>query len=230
MTVAAVIVAGGTGERFGSPHGKQLAEVAGRPVLSWSVGAFEACDLIDAIVVVADPGRVAEYAEAARTRKTVAVVPGGETRQRSVSAGLAALPPGVEVVVVHDGARPLVTPETIAGALRALEGRPGLAGVVVGHPQYDTVKRVAGHDEVLETVDRSGLWIAQTPQVFGIEALRAAYESASAEGYMGTDDASLVERAGGRVMMVRGPRENIKVTVPEDLLIAEAVLKARGEG
>lgn len=230
MTVTAVIVAGGSGERFGSQGGKQLAMLAGRPVLAWSVAAFEASDLVGAIVVVAHPERVAEYGEAARSGKLSAVVGGGKTRQLSVAAGLAAASEDSDVIAVHDGARPLVTSATIDGAVRALQGRPDIAGVVVGHPQFDTVKRVGDDDEVLETVDRRDLWIAQTPQVFRASGLLDAYRRAEEEGFAGTDDASLVERAGGKVMMLSGPRENIKVTVPEDLVVAEAVLQARMRG
>lgn len=228
MSVAAVIVAGGTGERFGSPGGKQLAPLAGKPVLAWTVAAFEACDRIDSIVVVADPGRLPEYAEAASSPKVAAVVAGGEERQHSVANGLSALPAGVAVVAVHDGARPLVTPSLIACAVDALEADSALAGAVVGHPQSDTLKRAA-QGLIAGTIARAGLWAVQTPQVFRTQVLRDAYASAEADGFLGTDDASLVERIGGRVRLVRGPRDNIKVTVPEDLVIAEAVLAARME-
>lgn len=228
MTVAAVIVAGGRGERFGSPDGKQLALLAGRPMLAWTVSAFEACPEVDVIVIVAHPARVAAYADACASPKVTAAVAGGETRQESVAAGLAELPPNVGTVAVHDGARPLITPETIAAAFALLESDDAAAGVVVGHPVFDTLKRVSGEDAVEATVDRSGLWAAQTPQVFRLPVLLDAYERAAADAFSGTDDASLVERAGGRVRMMCGPRDNLKVTVPEDLAFAEAVLRARG--
>lgn len=229
MTAFAVIVAGGTGERFGAREGKQLAEVAGRPVVAWSVAAFESCPEIDGIVVVAHPDRLEAYAEAVASPKVMAVVAGGGTRQQSVAAGLAELPADAGLVAVHDGARPLVTPTVIAEALRVLLEEPGVDGVVVGHPMFDTVKRVAD-GVVAETVDRTALWVAQTPQVFRTVVLRKAYRKAADDGFEGTDDASLVERAGGRVRMLAGPRENIKVTVPEDALVVDAVLKARGGG
>jgi 2-C-methyl-D-erythritol 4-phosphate cytidylyltransferase len=237
MSVTAVIVAGGRGERFGSAEGKQLAKVAGRPLLSWSVAAFDACELVDAIVLVAHPDRIAEYREAARSGKLHAVVAAGETRQESVANGLAAVPEATDVVAVHDGARPLVTPETVRHALSVLAAHPELAGAVVGHPMIDTVKRVGGRstqdcgpDIVARTVHRHGLWVAQTPQVFRLDPLREAYAQANARRFLGTDDSQLVERAGGRVKMVRGSRDNIKVTVPEDLVIVEAVLQARKRG
>jgi 2-C-methyl-D-erythritol 4-phosphate cytidylyltransferase len=228
VSVAAVIVAGGVGERFGAPGGKQLAMVCGKPVVAWSAAAFDACERVDHVVLVAHPERLEEYAAALPAAKLRASVPGGATRQDSVEAGLEALPDGVDVVAVHDGARPLVTPETIARALDALSSDRDLAGVVVGHPQFDTVKRVFAENEVGATVDRNGLWAAQTPQVFRLGVLREAYRRAAADGFVGTDDSSLVERIGGRVRMLRGPRENIKVTVPEDLIVVEAVLGSRG--
>jgi 2-C-methyl-D-erythritol 4-phosphate cytidylyltransferase len=217
--------------RFGRAGGKQLAMVAGRPVVAWSVRAFERAPEIDAIVVVADPDRLDEYAEAASASKVITVVPGGTTRQDSVEAGLAALPEDVETVAVHDGARPLVTPETIACAVRALEAHPGLAGVVVGQPMADTVKRVRRHatDMVAATPCRDSLWVAQTPQVFPTQVLRDAYALARADGFCGTDDSRLVERAGGSIMLVRAVGSNVKVTVPEDLAMVEGVLARRAE-
>lgn len=229
MSAFAIVVAGGTGERFGSASGKQLAEVADRPVVAWAVAAFEACPGIDGIVVVAHPDRLQSYAEAVASPKVVAVVAGGATRQESAAAGLAEVPADAVFVAVHDGARPLVTPAVIAEALRVLEEDESSDGVVVGHPVFDTLKRVEG-DAVRATVDRDGLWVAQTPQVFRTAALRKAYRTAEADGFLGTDDASLVERVGGRVRMVTGPRENIKVTVAEDAAVVDAILRARGGG
>jgi 2-C-methyl-D-erythritol 4-phosphate cytidylyltransferase len=229
---AAIIVAGGTGERFEGAEGKQLARVAGSPVLAHTVLAFERCAAVDAVVVVAHPDRVDEYrrvaVEAVGARKVVAVVAGGDTRRASVASGISALPEAASVVAVHDGARAAITPETIAAAFAALSRRPDVAGVVVGHPSFDTVKQVDADGRIVLTPERRGLWIAQTPQVFRVEALAHAHARAAADGYEGTDDASLVERDGGTVLMVRGPRWNMKVTVPEDLDVLAALLAARG--
>ncbi|MHB1342280.1 MAG: 2-C-methyl-D-erythritol 4-phosphate cytidylyltransferase [Coriobacteriia bacterium] len=228
MSVTAIIVAGGTGERFGRAGGKQMAPLAGATVVMHTIGVFAACDRIDAIVVVTHAGSVGALAEASSGMPSVAaVVAGGTTRQGSVAAGLAVIPADTDIVVIHDGARPLVTTATITSALDALED--GVDGVVVGHPAYDTIKAVDDAGVVVATEDRSRLWVAQTPQVFRVATLRSAHDRARAKGVLGTDDASLVERAGGRVRMVVGPRENIKVTVPEDLVIAEALLLSRGE-
>jgi 2-C-methyl-D-erythritol 4-phosphate cytidylyltransferase len=227
----AVIVAGGSGERFGEAGGKQLAPVAGLPVLAHTLRAFEACGTVDAIVVVTHPARVEEYRRdavvAIGAAKVTAVVGGGSTRRASVAEGLRALPAGATLVAVHDGARAAITPGTIAAAFAALAGASGVDGVVVGHPSFDTVKRVGANGAVEETPDRDNLWIAQTPQVFRAEALLSAHARAAAEGFEGTDDASLVERNGGVVSMVPGPRWNMKVTVPEDLDVLAALLAAR---
>lgn len=228
----AVVVAGGTGERFGRSGGKQLAVAAGLPVLGHTLLAFERCDDVDAVVLVTAPGRTDEYRDAAVSplglRKVVDVVPGGDTRQRSVAAGLAALPEGTGIVAVHDGARPLIMPADISSALHDLRSSEGIDGVVVGHPSYDTVKMVDAASRVVrQTPDRRALWVAQTPQVFHADVLRRAMAEAEAQGFEGTDDASLVERAGGRVRMVPGPRDNLKVTTEEDLRVVEALLSAR---
>ncbi len=227
---AAVIVAGGTGERFGRAGGKQLASVAGRPVVVHAVAAFAASAAIDHVVLVCHPERVAEYrrvVDAALGGGAVAtVVPGGATRRLSVAAGLAAVPSDASVIAVHDGARPLIEPAVIDRAVRALESSDA-DGVVVGHPAYDTLKVVDADARVLDTPDRSTMWVAQTPQVFLAGALRRAHAAAAADGFEGTDDASLVERAGGAVLMVEGPRWNIKVTVQEDLGVVEALLAER---
>jgi 2-C-methyl-D-erythritol 4-phosphate cytidylyltransferase len=229
----AVIVAGGSGERFGRHGGKQLAEASGRPILAIALDAFQAAKAIEAVVLVVHPERVDEYGaacvDAGNPGKVRKVVAGGATRQSSVAAGLAAVPIDVDAVAVHDGARPLVSAAVVDSAVAALAADPALAAVVVGHPVHDTLKRVADDGvTVVGTTDRSRLWVAQTPQVLRTDALRAALAAADADGFTGTDDASLVERSGGVVRMVIGPRTNIKVTVPEDLRIVSALLADRG--
>lgn len=231
---AAVIVAGGSGERSGLDGGKQLATVAGAPVLYHTLAAFAACDSVDAIIVVVHPDRVNEYLEIAiaplGSAKVRAVVPGGSTRQESVRAGLAAVPEVAVVIAVHDGARPLVDAPVIDAAIAALVSDSSIDGVVLGHPSYDTLKIVDESGRVIGTADRRAFWAAQTPQVFRASALRSAYERARTLGYEGTDDASLVEADGGVLRMLEGPRDNIKVTVPGDLPIVELILAARGGG
>lgn len=226
---AAIIVAGGTGERLGRAGGKQLAAVLGRPLLSWTLAAFDAAPDVDLIVLVCHPQRVDEFRQEAVeptvTLTPVLFAPGGDSRQASVANGLAQLPDDVATVLVHDGARPLVTPRLIGQSLAAYR-ESGADGVVVGHPSIDTLKIVEG-GSVQETPDRSRYWAIQTPQVFGVPSLLSAYEAAFANQWQGTDDASLVERNGGRVAVFEGPRDNIKVTVAEDLLLVEAALRYR---
>ncbi|NTW28415.1 MAG: 2-C-methyl-D-erythritol 4-phosphate cytidylyltransferase [Coriobacteriia bacterium] len=231
VRTAAVIVAGGNGERFGSASGKQLAVLLGRPMLGWTAEAFDAAPGVDLIVLVAHPGRVADYRaalDALGLQTPLVVTGGGETRQESVANGLAAVPGTAEIVLVHDGARPLVTSDLIGRLLETLETAPEAAGVVVGYPSVDTLKLVEGQ-RVLSTPDRARFWAVQTPQVFRLEALKVAFARASADGFLGTDDASLVERLGGLVLLFEGPRDNIKVTVPEDLALVEAILARRLE-
>ena len=228
---AAIIAAGGSGERFGGAAGKQLAVVAGLPVLSHTLLAFDACPDVEAVVVVTHPDRVDEYqrvaVDAAGIRKVIAVVAGGSTRVQSVRAGLAALPEGVDLVAVHDGARAAIEPGTISAAFHALAKHAQIDGVVVGHPSVDTLKEVDADGHVVATPDRNRYWIAQTPQVFRASALSRAYWRAGIAGIEGTDDAALVEALGGTILMVAGPRSNLKVTVPEDLEMLSAILTAR---
>lgn len=229
MSVVAIIVGGGSGERFGRAGGKQFAPLAGGTVLAHSVAAFESCAAIDEIVVVTHPDTVPECAElVAPFVKVTAIVAGGDTRQDSVASGLAAVSAEAEFVVIHDGARPLVLPETIAAGVEALRSSID-DGVIVGHPSFDTVKRVDASRRVTATEDRDSLWLVQTPQAFRAAALRAAYAAGlePSDGRDATDDAALVKRAGGSVRVLLGPRDNIKITVPEDLAVAEQVLLVR---
>lgn len=229
-TLAVIVAAGGTGERFGGPQGKQLVSVAGRPLLTWTLEALDGPD-VGLIVVVCHPRRVDEFEAAvlgsARVRAPLRFVPGGSSRQESVSLGLDAVGGDFDHVAVHDGARPLVHRDLLHAAVEMLSSSE-CEGVVVGHPAYDTLKVVDG-DRVLETPDRSRYWVAQTPQVFKCAALRKAYAAAFDAEFEGTDDSSLVERDGGIVVMLRGPRDNVKVTTPEDILFVESVLRLRAE-
>lgn len=231
---AAIIVAGGSGERSGLTSGKQLARVSGRPVLSHTLAAFADSPAIDEIVVVVHPERLDEYVRVAvdplASPKVTMVVSGGQTRQQSVANGLAAVSEAAALIAVHDGARPLVTSSLVTAVLEALRSDESLAGLVIGHPSYDTLKTVGSDRRITKTLDRSAVWAVQTPQVFRADALRRAYERAAEDGFSGTDDASLVERLGEPVAVFPGPRDNLKITMPEDLLIVERLLQLRAEG
>lgn len=229
--VCAIIVSGGTGSRFGNPGGKQLVDIDGRPLMSWSIAAFDASALVGHIVVVCPMGRHDEVQRRAIEpygfQTPISYADAGPTRQASTRSGLDAVPAQFNYVAVHDGARPLITVETIDRAIEALRADASLAGVVCGQPAIDTLKIVDAGGRIEGTPDRSRFWTVQTPQVFTVKALHRAFELADREGFVGTDDASIVERAGGAVVCVESPRDNLKVTVPEDLSLVEQAMRRR---
>jgi 2-C-methyl-D-erythritol 4-phosphate cytidylyltransferase len=223
MTAAAIILAAGRGTRMGPAADKVFADLAGRPVLAWTLLAFQRAAAIDRIVVATRPdclARVAEIAGAAGIAKPLAVVVGGERRQDSVAAGLAALDAAVEVVSVHDAARPLVRPDEIDDGVRLARQH---GAVVLGAPVVDTIKRVGADGRIVDTPARSELVAALTPQTFRVDLLRRAH---AASGGDATDDAALVERLGAPVHVHPGSRRNLKITTPDDLIVAEAFLRA----
>ncbi len=224
---AAIILAGGNGERFGLESGKQLVEIAGKPILTWSCEAFDAVGDIGLLVLVCPEERTDEYLKRAIDPfpfvTPVVTAPSGSIRQESAFSGLEMIPDDFEYVVLHDGARPLVTPELIIHTINIVKGNIDIDGAVVAHPAIDTLK-VVEDGMIVGTPDRKLFWNAQTPQVFRTGIYRRAQVSAMSDGFVGTDDSSLIERLGGKVMVVEGKRDNIKLTVPEDLtLLASAV-------
>lgn len=230
---AAVILAGGTGDRFGREGGKQLVEIAGRPVLTWSAESFDAVADVGLIVIVCPADRQEEYLKRAIDPfpfvTPVMVAPAGPTRQESAFSGLEYVPEEFEFVVLHDGARPLVTPDLIQHTIAIVKGNLDCDGAVVAHPAIDTLK-VVENGVIVGTPDRNVFWNAQTPQVFRSGIYRRAHAAALSDGFVGTDDSSLIERLGGRVLVVQGPRDNLKLTVPEDYeLLEAAVLKLYGK-
>ncbi|TML72112.1 MAG: 2-C-methyl-D-erythritol 4-phosphate cytidylyltransferase [Actinobacteria bacterium] len=217
----AILVAAGAGERLGSDRPKAFAALRGRPLLAESLERLEASSWIDAIVVVAPPEweePAILLAEELVATKVTSVATGGATRAESVRAGLAEVSPDALVVVVHDAARPLLTDAVIGRVLEPLG--EGLDGAVPGLPLADTVKRVRGH-EIVETLDRAELVAVQTPQAFRADVLRAAFAGDLAGA---TDCASLVERRGGRVRVVEGDSQLLKVTTRQDLERVERLL------
>jgi len=233
IKVIGVVAAGGTGSRLGIAGGKQLAHVAGKPIVAWATQAVSDIPSVDEMIIVCDPGRVEEFLEGVLPYitcvKPLLFIPGGDTRTQSVLNGLNAIErtPGTDpVVLIHDGARPLVSTDMMEDALQTFAAREGTDGIVVGHASFDTLKRVEG-TRVIDTPPRSDYWMVQTPQIFSLDTLLASYDHAHEHDLQATDDSSLVEAAGYTVMMYEGPRDNIKVTRPEDLAIVEAVLSAR---
>ncbi len=210
------MVAGGSGRRFGGP--KQFETVGDRPLVAWSIAAARAVSDGVVVVVPAAPGLPADWADAVAGAD--AVVPGGETRAGSVRAGLAAVPEAADVVLVHDGARPLATPALFRLVLAALADADA-DGAVPVVPIADTLRRTDGAT-LAGAVDRTDLVAVQTPQGFRAAALRRAHEGEPEA----TDDATLVEQAGGSVVVVPGEATNVKVTGPDDLVVAAALLAA----
>ena len=223
-----LIACAGSGRRMGAERNKLLLSVAGRPVLAWTLEAALASPEIRWIGVVGQPVDQADIealVAAARPDRPVVWIQGGDTRQESVSNGLAALPEEAEAVLIHDGARCLVEPGLIA---RCAEAVAAGKAVIAAAPVTDTIKRVDDDGVIQDTPDRSELWGAQTPQGFPVEQLRQAHARATAEGWSVTDDASLFERLGWPVQVIASSPANIKITTPFDLIVAEAVLAARG--
>jgi 2-C-methyl-D-erythritol 4-phosphate cytidylyltransferase len=187
-------------------------------MIEWSLDAFRACESVRAIVIAAPPGHVGDVNQGQDLR----VVPGGETRAQSVANALETV--RTEYVAIHDAARPLLTPALVEALLADLDADPEASGVIAAAPVTDTVKR--GSSRIVETVDRSELWAAQTPQVFRTEALREALAAAE-RPEEATDEAMLVEQAGGTVLIHPVAEQNLKVTTPLDLRVAELLLESR---
>jgi 2-C-methyl-D-erythritol 4-phosphate cytidylyltransferase len=215
-----VIAAAGSGQRLGAGGPKAFVELAGRPLLEWSLDAFRGAGTIAEIVVAAPAGEDARIAE-----EGVVAVEGGEHRSESVANALALC--GEEFVVVHDAARPLVTPGLIDAMVEELAGEEDAAGVIAATPVTDTIKEADDEGGVERTLDRSGLWAVQTPQVFRADALRKALADPDSLPDA-SDDAMLVERQGGRVVIHSTSPDNLKVTTPFDLRVAELLLRERG--
>jgi 2-C-methyl-D-erythritol 4-phosphate cytidylyltransferase len=210
MAVVGIVPAAGSGERLGASGPKAFAMCGGRSLLDWSLEVLEA--VCDRVVVAVPEGFEGEGR-----------VLGGASRSESVRLALAAAPEAT-VAVVHDAARPLITRELVRECVDALKGWDG---VVAAAPVSDTIKEADGSGRVVRTLDRSALWSIQTPQVFVADVLRRALDVSPDVLAAATDDASLVEAAGGSVRVVEAPAENIKVTRPVDLALAEALLRAR---
>jgi 2-C-methyl-D-erythritol 4-phosphate cytidylyltransferase len=230
MHVTAIVPAGGGGRRMGAALPKQFLLLRGRPLLLWTLEALLASPRIGHLIVAVPPGTEAQVAAEVLAPAGVRVdtlVSGGAERQDSVRAGLAAAPPETDLILVHDAARPLITPAILEAALDAAAA---VGGAVVAVPVTDTIKRAAADGRVDETLARGRLWAAQTPQIFRADWFRSAHARAAADGFLGTDDSALVERMGYPVALVPGSPENLKITVGADLDAAEQILRRRAEG
>ncbi len=225
-----VIAAGGMGSRFGYERGKQYVDLCGLPLASWAILAFDRAPSVGHIVIVCPEGRVDETRQELlgplTLSKPVSFALSGETRQASVLSGLNAMPDGFDLVAIHDAARPLISVDDIERCLATLREDPKLDGAICAFRCIDTLKLVEG-ENIIATPDRDFYWCAQTPQCFRVPAIVMAHRLARRDEYVGTDDASLIEHRGGRVRCVETPRDNIKVTLPEDLAVAEASMRRR---
>ena len=226
-----MIAAAGSGERLGAGGPKAFVTLAGKPLIEWSLNAFARAETVGPVIVALPPGTSGEL-----TGGAVAVT-GGASRSESVALALRRVE--TELVAVHDAARPMVTAELIDDLVANLVSRPDADGVIAAAALTDTVKRAReprpakgevprGGPTVAQTVSRDHLWAAQTPQVFRTAALRNALEADPQRIAAATDDAMLVEKAGGKVLVHPAPAENLKVTTPLDLRIAELLLAERG--
>ncbi len=223
MSVAAVVVAAGRGERFGTELPKQFVSLKGKPVLSYCVETFLSHPLVREVIVVV-PKSYLELTEslvekASKGEKELRVVSGGETRAESVKNGLKAVKEGIEFVLVHDGVRPFVSQALVT---RVIEVTKRHGAAICAVPVKETVKRVKG-EFVEETVPREGLWLAQTPQGARLEWLLEAFSRLEASRF--TDEASMLEAVGRKVAVVEGSPFNIKITYPQDLSLVEALLE-----
>lgn len=228
MKVTALIPAAGTGSRMETDTPKQFLTLAGQPVVVHTLQIFEAAPEVQEIFLMVPPGLEdrcrMEWVEAFGLKKVAKLIPGGASRQDSVYEGLKATTSDTEIILVHDGVRPFVTLTMIR---QVISGARRYDGVLVAVAVKDTPKTADAGGWVAATLDRSSLWLAQTPQAFKRNVLIEAYRRAYTEGIVQTDDAALVERLGYRVQIIPGAWDNLKITQREDLFLAEEILKMR---
>jgi 2-C-methyl-D-erythritol 4-phosphate cytidylyltransferase len=226
MAYQVIIPAAGQGKRMGAGKNKLLLEIDRVPILIYTLRVFESDEMCKGVILAINEGEKDEIESLLvqyGVKKAVKLVPGGSERQSSVYAGVKTLENDTDIVLVHDAARPFINHEHIHSLVKAAE-RYGAAILAV--PVKDTVKRAEGN-KVMETFERSSLWSIQTPQAFRVDELRQAHELALNDRFLGTDDASLVERMEHDVIIVEGSYDNIKLTTPEDLFFAETIIQKR---
>lgn len=213
---------------MGSNRNKLLLQVRSQPIIAWTLLAAQAASKISWIGIISQPIDWPDFKAILadlKLTKPVELIPGGSTRQESVYNGLQALPANAEQVLIHDGARCLVTPDLFNSCAQAISQCPGLIAAV---PVKDTIKVVDGQGIIQSTPDRQQLWAAQTPQGFDVKLLKQCHAEGVRQGWEVTDDAALFERCGIQVRIVEGEETNLKVTTPQDLAIAEFILTSRG--
>lgn len=228
MKVVAIIPSAGKGKRMAHSVSKHFIRLEDKPVLAYTLEAFEKCPDVHQVLLVVRSGEekycLKEVVEKYQFRKVLKVVIGGERRQDSVYNGIKELDQDTDIVVVHDGVRPFVPPALISETIKLAMY---VDGVVVALPVKDTIKEVTRDGLIKGTPNRDSLWFAQTPQTFKKRVLEEAFMRAFTDKFHGTDEASLVERMGGKVKIIEGSHENIKITTKEDLFYAELILRSR---
>ncbi|MBI4378364.1 MAG: 2-C-methyl-D-erythritol 4-phosphate cytidylyltransferase [Nitrospinae bacterium] len=225
MIVTAIIPAAGTGNRMGGKIQKQFLNLYNKPIIAHTLLKFQMCEIVNNVYLIVPPDKIEHCKNDIVLRykltKVVDVLEGGKERQDSVYNGFKKVDPNTDIIVIHDGVRPFVTEEIIRESIHAVKEY----GVVVAAvPEKDTIKEVSEDFKVGKTLNRRLLWRIQTPQVFKREILERAFKRAIEDGYYGTDEASLAERAGYPVRVVWGSDFNIKITTPEELIIGTAIL------
>ena len=228
MSVSAVIVAAGNSKRMNDGVDKLAVELSGKPLLAWTISRFESTEIIDEIIVVTREDEVEKVKEMTKSegfRKVSSIVKGGAFRQQSTQNGLNATSNDSTVVLVHDGARPLVRTSDIK---RIAESAEENGAALLALPSKESVKEVQD-GRVTKTLPRESIWLAQTPQGFRKELLQKALSAAEKEGYIGTDEASLVERIGEEVAVIEGHGSNIKITISSDIGIVRSLLEGEEE-
>lgn len=224
----AIILAAGRGTRMNQNINKMFLPLKGKPLIAHTLEVFYSLDIIQGIVLVVSPGEEDMMREKVLDvyppKKPIKLVCGGAERQHSVYNGLKDLPSDTQLVAIHDGARPLIIPQVIE---RSFEVAKKWGAAVAGMPVKDTIKLVDASGKVKDTPDRNYLWLVQTPQTFSYPLIMEAHDKATRDNFLATDDSSLVERLGRDVYMIEGGYENLKITTPEDIAIAEGILTAR---
>jgi 2-C-methyl-D-erythritol 4-phosphate cytidylyltransferase len=228
MKTYAVVVAGGAGQRMGKPIPKQFLLLGGEPILARTLEVFENTAIIDSVIVVVPKNQIeftkTEIVNKYSLKKVETVCAGGERRQNSVWAGLQAIKPPCDVVAIHDGVRPLITPEVITKSVLVTRN---FGAALVAHPVRSTVKVISDDGFVPSTPERRTLVSAQTPQTFNYNLITEAYREAIRSDFRATDDSQIAEHAGARIVIVPGDAENLKITTETDLEMAELIFLRR---
>jgi 2-C-methyl-D-erythritol 4-phosphate cytidylyltransferase len=223
-----IVPAAGQGKRMGAGKNKQFLNIGSKPLILQTIQAFAQDEWCNQIILVGNEqelGELENLIESSGLIKPIIIIAGGKERQQSVYHGIKMVEDHEKIVLIHDGARPFITREIIHEVVQKANDN-GAATVAV--PVKDTIKKV-NHEVVEETLERSGLWAVQTPQAFRLSIVKTAHQKAEEMGFLGTDDASLVEYIGQSVHIVQGSYFNIKITTPEDLILAEAIIKSEGK-